>query len=91
MGHLPDSMQEAIIVVLHKPGNDKLLPNSYHPISLLNLDAKLLARVLDTKLSKVIGRLVHRDQSGFVPTWSTADYIWQLFLNLQIPVDNPGG
>lgn len=48
---LPDSMQEAIIVVLPKPGKDKLLPDSYRPISLLNAAVKLLARVLATRLS----------------------------------------
>lgn len=34
---------------------------------------------------------VHRDQSGFIPTQFTADNIRHLFVNLQIPVDNPGG
>lgn len=42
-GHLPDSLQETIIVVIPKPQNDRLLPVSYCPISLLNSDFKLLA------------------------------------------------
>lgn len=89
-GSLPDSMQEAIIVVHPKPGKDRLLPDSYSLISLLNSDIKLLARVLATRLSKVIGGLVHRDQSGFIPTGSTADNIQRLFMNLQVPMDDPG-
>lgn len=78
-------------MVLPKPGKDRLLPDSYRPISLLNSDIKLLAQFLATRLSKVIGRLIHKDQSGFIPTRSTADNIRRLFINLQIPVDDPGG
>lgn len=90
-GCLPDSMQEAIIVALSKPGKDRLLPDSYRPISLLHSDVKLLARVLATRLSKVIGGLFHRDQSGFIPTRYNADNIRRLFMNLQVPTDDPGG
>lgn len=50
-GGLPASMNEAIIVVIPKPGKDPLQPDSYRPISLLNAAIKLLARVLVTRLS----------------------------------------
>lgn len=90
IGSLPQSMNEAIIVLLLKPGKEAHLPDSYRPISLLTTDVKLLARVLATRLAKVIHKVVHRDQSGFIPSRSTALNIRRLFLNLQIPVDNPG-
>ena len=83
-------MSEAIIVVILKPGKDAMSPDSYRPISLLSFDVKLLARVLANRLSKCIHHVVHRDQSGFIPTRSTAQNLRRLFLNLQIPVDNPG-
>lgn len=85
---LPQSMNEAIIVLLLKPGKEAHSPNSYRPVSLLLTDRKLLARVLATRLAKVIHKVVHRDQSEFIPLRSTD--IRGLFLNLQIPVDNPG-
>ena len=55
-GTLPDSMQEAIIILLSKPGKDKLSRDSYRPISLLNMDVKLLAKILAKRLSQVIDR-----------------------------------
>lgn len=58
------------------------------PILLLTTDVKLLARVLATRLAKVIHKIVHKDQSGFIPSRSTALNIRRLFLNLQLPVDN---
>lgn len=62
---LPDSMGEAVVVVLPKPGKDPQQP--YRPISLLNSDVKLLAQVLASRLVKVISRLVYVAQSGFIP------------------------
>lgn len=60
-------MFTAIIVVIPKPGKDPELCSSYRPISLLNMDAKILAKVLATCLNRVILSLVHRDQTGFMP------------------------
>lgn len=87
---LPDSMQEAIIILLPKPGKDPLLPESYRPISLLPVDAKILAKVLATRLSRVITSLIHADQTGFIPEKSTAINLRRLYLNLQIPSDHQG-
>lgn len=83
-------MSEAIIIVLQKPGKDKLLQDSYRPISLLNTDVELLAHILATRLAGVMPKLVHKDQSGFISTRSMANNIRHSFLNLQIQVVNPG-
>lgn len=89
-GNLPPSMNEAIIIVLLKPGKNALSPDSYRPISLLTFDVKLLARVLASRLAKCIQTVIHRDQSCFIPSRSTAQNLRRLFLNLQLPTDNQG-
>lgn len=66
-GTLPQSMNEALIIVILKPGKDPLLPNSCWPISLLTSNVKLLAKVLATRLSTIIDTLVYPDQLGFIP------------------------
>lgn len=43
---LPPSMSRAIIVVVPKPSKDPKLCSLYRPISLLNVDVKILAKVL---------------------------------------------
>lgn len=60
-GDLPSSMMESTITVIPKEGKDSLNPASYRPISLLNSDTKILAKVLAARLNKVIQKLVHQD------------------------------
>lgn len=60
------SMEEAIIVLIPKPGKNSQEGASYGPISLLNVDVKVLAKILDTHLS-VISTLIHVDQTMFMP------------------------
>ena len=44
-GHLPPSLRRALITLLFKKG-DRLDPKNWRPISLLNSDYKILARIL---------------------------------------------
>ena len=87
-GHLPPSMMEATIIIIPKEGKDQLDPASYRPISLLCTNVKILAKVLATRLKGCIERLIHPDQSGFIPNRSTSLNIRRVFLNIQIPTDN---
>lgn len=63
----PDSLYEAHICVLKKKDRDVTEPSSYRPISLLNFDQKVIAKILATRLNKHVASLIHPDQTGFVP------------------------
>lgn len=41
-------------------------------------------------MAKVVPGLIHLDRSGFIPARSKALNVRRLFLNIQLPVDNPG-
>lgn len=75
-------MREFVIVVIPKPGKDPSLCSSYRPISLLNVDAKLLARILANRLNTVITTLIHPDQAGFMPGRGTDINIRQLLTHI---------
>lgn len=87
---MPESMEEAIIVLIPKPGKDPQDCASYRPISLLNVDAKILAKILATRLSLVISTLIHVDQRRFMPGKSTDINLRRLFLNLSLTHENAG-
>lgn len=90
VGHLPPSMREATVVLILKPEKDPSLPVSYHPISLLAVDIKLPAKVLANRLSTVVAKIVHDDQTGFMPNKSTAINLRRLCLNLQLSSGDTG-
>ena len=53
-------------VMLEKSGKDKLLIRNWRPISLLNLDYKIAAKSIATRITKVLSKLIHHNQSGFI-------------------------
>ena len=65
-GLLPFSQREALIALIFKKG-DRLDHKNWRPISLLNVDYKLCARVLAGRLLKVIASVVAPDQTCGVP------------------------
>lgn len=87
-GSLPDSMSEAVIVLVPKTGKDPEDCASYCPISLINADAKLLAKVLANRLTQVLDELIHVDQTGFMPGKGTEINLRRLFLNMSTTHDN---
>lgn len=67
------SMREAVITLLHKKGRDPQQCANYRPISLINVDEKILAKILTTRLEEVVPFLIHQDQVGFMRGRSSAD------------------
>lgn len=52
--------------MIPKEGKDSTAPPSYHPISLLNVDIKILAKILANRLKHLMPGIVHPDQTGFI-------------------------
>lgn len=53
-------------------------PQSYRPISLLNVDYKLWTMILTAKLDKFISQYIHPDQAGFIQKLQLRDTIRRL-------------
>lgn len=65
-GALPQTLTEANITLLLKPGKNAADCGSYRPISLLNGDVKIIAKLLAIRLDTVIMDIISSDQTGFI-------------------------
>lgn len=56
----------AIITLIPKHGKDKDFIKNYRPISLLNTDYKICAKVLSTRIKLVLPKVISNNQTGFL-------------------------
>lgn len=63
---LPPTLRQATVSLLLKPNKDPLDCSSYRPISLLNVDFKILSKTLAFRLEQQLPSLIAPDQTGFI-------------------------
>ena len=66
-GQLSTSQRRGIITLINK-GKDTARENiiNWRPITLTNVDYKILTKLLARRLQGVIKKIVHENQSGFI-------------------------
>ncbi|KAJ1169221.1 hypothetical protein NDU88_001127 [Pleurodeles waltl] len=72
-GVMPHTLTEEMIVLLYKHKGERCDLKNWRPISLLNVDYKILAKTMVNRLKGAMGGIVHQDQTCGVPGRRVAD------------------
>uniref|UniRef100_A0A3P8RWJ4 Reverse transcriptase domain-containing protein n=1 Tax=Amphiprion percula TaxID=161767 RepID=A0A3P8RWJ4_AMPPE len=87
-GLLPPSFNQAIISLIPKTDKDVTDPANYRPISLINVDCKILSKILATRLETGLPQIIHKDQVGFIKGRSASDNMRRLLHLLWLNKNN---
>ena len=60
------SQRQAIIRLIEKPNRDRRFIKNWRPISLLNVDQKILSKTLAGRLKKILPKLISPGQTAYV-------------------------
>lgn len=88
INQLPQTLERAHITVLLIPGKEPMSCGSYRPISMLLTEYKMLAKIIATRLEKIVPTLVYMDPTGFIQKRSSIDNV-RRFLNIAKSMNDP--
>ena len=61
-GEMSRSQKQALIKLIEKKGKDRPLLENWRPISLVNVDAKIMSKVIATRIKNVLPSIIHHNQ-----------------------------
>ena len=63
---MSNSQNQAVITLIEKQGKDRTLIENWRPISLVNVDAKIISKVIASRIKNVLPYIIHNNQTGYV-------------------------
>ena len=63
---MSNSQKQAVITLIEKQRKDRSLIETWRPISLVNIDAKIISKVIVSRIKNVLPYIIHSNQTGYV-------------------------
>ena len=73
------SHKQAVITLIEKKGKDRSFLENWRPISLVNVDAKIMSKVLAVRIKNVLPNIIHHNQSGYVTDRYIGETVHSIF------------
>ena len=64
---LPNSFYKTNIILIPKPNKNTTKKKNFKPISLININTKILNKILTNRIQQHIKKLIHHNQINFIP------------------------
>ena len=65
-GEMSSSQKQAIITLIEKKEKDRSFLENWRPISLVNVDTKIMTKVIASRIKNVLPDIIHPNQTGYV-------------------------
>ena len=66
LGQMSNSQKQAIATLIDIKGRDRMFLENWRPISLINVDSKIAAKVIANRMKNVLPSVTHGNESGFM-------------------------
>ena len=73
------SQKQGIIVCILKSDKDRQKLKNWRVISLLNVACKIISTCTEERMKKVLSKIIHMDQTGFMSGWFIGENIRVLY------------
>ena len=78
-GEMSCSQKRAVITLIDKKGKDRTFIENWRPISLVNVDAKIMSKVIASRIKNVLPNIIHYNQTGYVKDRYIGETIRSIF------------
>ena len=91
-GEMSYSQKQAVITLIEKKGKDRSFLDNWRPISLVNVDAKIMSKAIATRIKDVLPNIIHHKQTGFIEDRYTGETVRSIFdiMDFTAKQDIPG-
>lgn len=91
-GEMSRSQKQAVITLIEKKGKDRSFLENWRPISLVNVDAKIMAKVIAARIQNVLPSIIHYNQTGFIKDRYIGETVRSIFdiMNFTVEENIPG-
>ena len=73
------SQKQVVITLLEKSGKDRALLENWRPLSLVNVDTKIMSKVIEARVRNVLRSIIHYNQTGYVKDRFIGEAIRSIF------------